>query len=147
MDQPYDSGTQITPASYSHMASMGGWIKFISITLIILFSLLGVLFLFLGVLGAAAGGGGGIIGVMLMLIILGLGIWLMVVLLKSGTAFGNAARSHSPYDIENAFRNQKVYFIVVGILGLLGAVINLISLVTGSAVGGMNSLNSLRDFF
>ncbi len=135
MDQPYDSSNEITPASYSYIGQMAGWIKFSAIAAIIGLSLLLV---FIFIMSFAGGSGAGVFAALFLAVILGLCIWLFNVLLQSGNAYSTFSRSRNLHDLETGVRKQKVYWIVVGILTILGLLFGLIGLlgILGSGIGG-----------
>lgn len=147
MDRTQDIGEQITPDSYRIMNAMGGWMRFIGISAIVMLSL-GCVAMVIGlVANIATGSSSGTVISLVVLVFFCLFIWVFMKLLKSGAAFRAAALTQSPYELEVAMRNQKIYFMVTVIFTILSLVYNVYVMGTGGVESIMDPSEMMYNYF
>jgi hypothetical protein len=109
--------SELSESVKSDMRKGAGWIKFFSIVLIVLATLM----LGLGMFIMSIGGPGGGMMAIILIILAGVLGFLGSLLLKYASSLTNTADTGNLLNLEDGFNKLKLYFIVMGILTILSA--------------------------
>jgi hypothetical protein len=121
----------VTPATRADLATLSGWLKFISIVMLIVTGLSVLQTLYTLSVISSFGRGSGFQSGMQFANFIGyaINIALGIMNLRAGMAYKRFVSSNNPYDLESGFRAQRNFFMFLGIYVIFSLILVVIGIV------------------